>query len=190
MSLQQIVDNRYTDKDTVHSYLSLYQHLLEPVKDTTKNMLEIGQGSWGGSALMFSKFFTNANIHTVDIHKGDELLNEVRSKDNIVLYNSTNAYNRDFINKEFVEKGLKFEVMLDDGSHQLHDMKTFIELYTPLMTDNAILIIEDVQHISWFKELENSTPEYLNKYIKCYDLRHLKNRWDDLVFTIDKRGFF
>ena len=195
MSLEELVDNRYTDKTTVHSYLPLYQHLLEPLKDSTRNVLEIGQGSWGASALMFSKFFTNANIHTVDIHKGDELLNEVRSKDNIILYNSTNAYEKNFINKEFLEvgtgdpeKGLKFEVLIDDGSHQLHDMKTFIQLYTPLMTEKSILMIEDVQHISWMKELENSTPEHLKKYIKCYDLRYIKNRYDDLVFTIDKRG--
>ena len=58
MSLEELVDNRYTDKTTVHSYLPLYQHLLEPLKDSTRNVLEIGQGSWGASALMFSKFFT------------------------------------------------------------------------------------------------------------------------------------
>ena len=188
MLLEQLVDNRYTDKNTVHSYLPLYQNLLEPLKDSTRNMLEIGQGSFGGSALMFSKFFTNANIHTVDIHKGDEIIDEVRNKDNIVLYNSVNAYDKNFINKEFVEKGLKFEVVLDDGSHQLHDMKTFIELYSSLMTEKSILIIEDVQHPSWLSELEKSTPSDLKQYIKCYDLRKNKNRYDDLVFTIDKRG--
>lgn len=188
MSLEQLVDNEHTDKNTVHSYLPLYQNLLEPVKDTTKHMIEIGQGSWGGSALMFSNFFTNSTIHTVDIHKGEELLDEVKTKDNIVLYNSTNAYDENFVNREFVNKGIKFEVLLDDGSHQLHDMKTFIKLYSSLMTEKSILMIEDVQHPSWFSELEKSTPSDLKQYIKCYDLRKNKNRYDDLVFTIDKRG--
>lgn len=31
-----------TDKNTTHSYLPLYDTLLEPIKDTTGNILEIG----------------------------------------------------------------------------------------------------------------------------------------------------
>jgi len=47
MSLQQIVDNSKTDKNTVHSYLPLYQKLLESKKETAKNILEVGIGDFG-----------------------------------------------------------------------------------------------------------------------------------------------
>jgi len=35
--------------------------------------------------------------------------------------------------------------MLDDGPHTLESMKQFIKLYSQIMTDDGILIIEDVQ---------------------------------------------
>ena len=38
MSLQEIVDNSRTDKNTVHSYLPLYQKLLINKKETAKNL--------------------------------------------------------------------------------------------------------------------------------------------------------
>lgn len=37
MSLEEIVDNSRTDKNTVHSYLRLYQHLLISKKETAIN---------------------------------------------------------------------------------------------------------------------------------------------------------
>ena len=42
MSLEEIVDNSRTDKNTVHSYLPLYQKLLISKKETAKNVLEVG----------------------------------------------------------------------------------------------------------------------------------------------------
>ena len=34
--------------------------------------------------------------------------------------------------------------------------------------------------------LKNETPDHLKQFIKVYDLRGNKNRYDDIVFTIDK----
>ena len=76
--------------------------------------------------------------------------------------------------------------MLDDGPHTLHSMKIFIQLYSQIMTEDGILIIEDVQSIDWIDELTKVVPEDLKQYIKSYDLRHIKNRYDDIVFTINK----
>jgi hypothetical protein len=42
MSLEEIVDNSRTDKNTLHSYLPLYQKLLISKKETAKNVLEVG----------------------------------------------------------------------------------------------------------------------------------------------------
>ncbi len=54
------------------------------------------------------------------------------------------------------------------------------------MTEDGILIIEDVQSMDWIDELTKVVPEDLKKYIKSYDLRYIKNRYDDIVFTINK----
>ena len=76
--------------------------------------------------------------------------------------------------------------MLDDGPHSLESMKQFINLYSQIMTDDGILIIEDVQSWDWIDILKNEVPANLRKFIKIYDLRQNKNRYDDIVFTIDK----
>lgn len=76
--------------------------------------------------------------------------------------------------------------MLDDGPHSLESMKKFIRLYSQIMTDDGILIIEDVQSWDWIDVLKNEVPENLKQFIKIYDLRPNKNRYDDIVFTIDK----
>ena len=54
------------------------------------------------------------------------------------------------------------------------------------MTDDGILIIEDVQDYKWIDLLKLVVPDNLQKYIKVYDLRENKGRYDDIVFTIDK----
>ncbi len=58
------------------------------------------------------------------------------------------------------------------------------------MTNDGILIIEDVQSWDWIDILKNSVPEHLKPFIKVYDLRSNKNRYDDIVFTIDKTNFY
>ena len=65
-------------------------------------------------------------------------------------------------------------------------MKEFIKLYSQVLTDDGILIIEDVQSIEWIDILINVVPENLKEFIKVYDLRNNKNRYDNIVFTIDK----
>jgi hypothetical protein len=111
---------------------------------------------------------------------------ELKNKNNIILHTSTDAYDEEYFNYTLLQKNIKFDFILDDGPHTLESMKTFIKLYSQLLTDNGILIIEDVQSINWLHTLINETPDNLKQYIKMYDFRENKNRYDDIVFIIDK----
>ena len=46
----------------IHSYLPLYEKLLYPIRDTAKNILEVGIGNFiyknGGSVLLWSQYFS------------------------------------------------------------------------------------------------------------------------------------
>jgi cephalosporin hydroxylase len=183
MSLEELADNTRTDKNTVHSYLPLYQRLLSSKKETAKHVLEVGV-YYGGSIKLWSDYFTNATVYGVDV--ANYVWEGIKNKENIVLYMSTNAYNEEFVQTNFLNKNIKFDFMLDDASHKLEDMKQFIKLYSQIMTDDGILIVEDVQSIDWIDILTNEVPEQLKQYVKVYDLRENKNRYDDIVFTIDK----
>ena len=185
MSLAQISDNSRTDKNTVHSYLPLYQELLISKKETAKNVLEVGIDR-GGSIKMWSDYFTNATVYALDIQPLENFWDGIKNKERIILHTSTDAYNNDFFITHFLNKNIKCDFMLDDGPHTLESMKQFIKLYSQIMTDDGILIIEDVQSWDWIDILKNEVPEHLKQFIKIYDLRPNKNRYDDIVFTIDK----
>ena len=190
MSLLSLVDNNETDKNTSHSYLELYEKLLSPKKDTAKNILEIGIGDYrvknGGSIKLWKAYFTNAKIYALDIISKDRVLDELVNDERVVLFTNTNAYDEKFFNENFLNKNLKFDLLLDDGPHTLESMKTFIRLYSKVMTDDGILIVEDIQSIDWWPILYREVPQHLKKFVKPYDLRKNKNRYDDMVFTIDK----
>jgi hypothetical protein len=102
------------------------------------------------------------------------------------LYTKTDAYDEELFKSNFLNKNIKFDFMLDDGPHSLQSMIQFIRLYSQVMTDDGILIVEDVQDWNWIEILKNEVPDHLKKFVKVYDLRHIKGRYDDIVFTIDK----
>jgi hypothetical protein len=190
--LSSIVDNMRTDKNTSHSYLDLYESLLSSKKDSAKNVLEVGigdgnaQGGNGGSIKLWHDYFQNATVHALDILDINTVWDVLKNNDRIKLYTSTNAYDETAFKENFLDKNIKCDFMLDDGLHTLESMKQFITLYSQIMTDDGILMIEDVQRWEWIDILKNHVPESLKQYVKVYDLRAKKNRWDDIVFTIDK----
>jgi len=185
MSLEEIVDNSRTDKNTVHSYLPLYQELLINKKESAKNVLEVGIHR-GGSIKLWNDFFTNANVYGLDIMNIDDVWEGIKNNEKIILYTSTNAYNREFFINHFLNNNIRFDFMIDDGPHSLESMILFIRYYSQIMTDDGILIIEDVQSWDWIPTLINEVPDTLKQYIKVYDLTPNKNRYDDIVFTINK----
>jgi hypothetical protein len=188
----------YTDKNDVHSYLDTYEQLFVSKKNTAKNVLEIGIGNFreknGGSIELWNAYFTNAKIYGLDIipknllfvDYNDEQKNKLYNNDNVILYTGIDAYNEEFFTNNFLNKNIKFDVVLDDGPHSLDSMIQFIKLYSQVMTDDGILIIEDVQDVNWLNILANAVPDHLKPFIELYDLRANKNRYDDLLFVINK----
>lgn len=185
MSLVNLVDNTRTDKNTVHAYLDLYQKLIENKKNTATNILEVGIGG-GGSIQLWNDFFLNANIFSIDITPMNHVFEKLLSLERVTLYTGVNAYDEKIFKSYFINKNIKFDMILDDGAHTLETMIKFIVLYTQVLVEDGILIIEDIPDINWIEKLKNVTPDNLKRYIEVYDLRHIKNTFDDIVFVINK----
>jgi hypothetical protein len=190
MSLIDLIDNSLTDKNTTHSYLELYESLLSKKKYTAENILEVGIGDFGekngGSIKLWKDYFINAKIYGIDILSIERVIDELKYNDRVILYTSTDAYNDKVVNDTFIEKNIKFDFVLDDGPHTLDSMIKFIELYSKLLKDDGILIIEDVPTIDWIEILTNKTPIELQKCIQVYDRREIKGQYNDIVFVINK----
>jgi len=184
MTLEQMIDTTRSDKSNRHSYVGLYQNLLIDKKNTAQNILEIGICD-GGSIKLWHDFFPLATIHGVDIIGDHMIWNELKDKPYFKIYASTDGYDPEFVEREFANK--KFDMILDDGPHTLESMLSFIELYADLITDDGLLMIEDIQSWDWIEDLKDKVPEHLKPYMKAYDLRPNKGRYDDIVFTVDKR---
>jgi hypothetical protein len=182
------LNNFFTDKNTWHSYLPLYDELLESKKMSSKNVLEIGIGDFnfknGGSIILWRNYFPNAKIHAVDKLDSNRVYDCILSDSRIVCHTSVDGYDEEFVNNTFVNSNIKFDFMIDDGPHTLESMKKFIELYSDLLEDDGIMIIEDLQSWDWIDELKNVVPEKLKPYVKTFDLRKNKDRYDDIVFAI------
>jgi len=193
MSLVDLVDNNRTDKNIGHSYLDLYETLLSKYKYTAKNVLEIGIGppprisnlkNNGGSIKLWHDYFVNAQIITADIIPLEDIADDLKNNSRIHVILG-DAYDPRGISYSVLSK-IRYDFVLDDGPHTLDSMIRFICLYFPLVVDGGILIIEDVQDITWLDILKQHVPEQYKNNVSYYDLRDIKNRYDDIVFVVTK----
>lgn len=185
MSLLDFVDNTRTDKNTSHSYLELYTSLLKHKHNTAKHILEVGIWT-GGSIKLWRDYFTNAVVYGLDILPHSRVMDDLLNDDRIVLYTSTDAYNTAVFNERILAKNITFDFLLDDGPHTHESMSQFIQLYSRVMADDGILIVEDIPSLERAESLKTVVPEHLQKYVTIYDLRANKGRFDDIVFVINK----
>ena len=81
MSLLELVDNQRTDKNTLHSYLDLYETLLFSKKETAKHVLEVGVCLLGGSIKLWSDYFKNATVYGLDTKSAELMMDDIKYKD-------------------------------------------------------------------------------------------------------------
>lgn len=182
MSLQSLVDNTRTDKNTSHSYLPVYEKLFLSKKDTAQHILEIGI-ALGGSIKLWNDYFTQATIVGVDNFSAYQLpsdLKNIETFPRISLYHSTDAYSPEAIKKLDV----LFDIIVDDGPHTLESQIQALQLYLPKLAPQGILIIEDIQDYNHIALLHYHVPKGYT--VEIHDLRNKKNRPDDILFIVHK----
>ena len=185
MTLQQIylnnIRNGWPDKGTVHSYIEVYAEILEPYRTTAKNILEIGILN-GSSLRMWEQYFTGTvyGVDCTDQPVGGQydlrtMIAELTH--NIIIMDGTSEAD---IAKHF--SGMKFDVIIDDGSHQIeHQVKSYFAL-KDYLSEGGIYIIEDIQDIDTSKIIfENIDSE---KTVLILDRRKIKGRYDDVLIVI------
>lgn len=185
VKLCDLIDDTLTDKNTYHSYLDTYETLFASKKDTVKMVLEVGIQA-GGSIKLWLDYFTNATIYGIDVNALESKVPSILvDNPSVKLYNNIDAYNSGFVMDTFVNMGINFDILIDDGPHTLISMVHFIMRYLPLLKDDGILVIEDIPEYEWINILTEAVPVELRKFIQVFDLRKNKNRYDDIMFVIN-----
>jgi hypothetical protein len=170
------------DKNFAHQYIHVYEGLLEPIRFTAQNVLEIGINT-GNSHRMWRDYFPDATVYGVDLF---DFCDGMKDEERIEV-RFGNAYTPGMVNS-FSE--IKFDVIVDDGPHSLESQVFCVENYTSLLSNNGILIIEDIPYPEWIRILAQATPHELQKYSYGIDRRWVPDKNtinDELIFIIDKR---
>ena len=188
--LFQLADSSLTDKGTQHTYLGVYEYLFHKKKQTASVVIEVGIGCFfeknGGSIKLWHDFFDNATIYGIDILPVERVIESLLNNPRVVLQCESNAYDANFVLENYTNKNIKADIIIDDGAHTYESMVTYLDLYLPLLKEDGILVIEDVQDINWIEGLTNFVPKHLKQYVEVIDLRHMKNRYDDILFVVNK----
>ncbi len=174
--------NGQSDKGNVHSYIDVYEVLLAPYRETANNVLEIGVFS-GQSLIMWEQYFWGVPCYGIDCsdqpHGGIQDLRPMIAEGthNIVIMDGTKKSD---IEKNF--KGVIFDVIIDDGSHQLEHQLDSYKHFKSHIAKGGIYIIEDIQDIDANRDkFFNIDP---TKKVEILDRRSIKNRYDDVLIVI------
>jgi hypothetical protein len=148
MTLVDLAVKHGTDKWGAHFYVTHYQSHFERFRYQKINFLEIGVGGYdnpraGGESLrMWKEYFPNANIYAIDIF--DKSPHE---EGRIKIFKGSQA-DEEFLKRVISEIG-GVDIIVDDGSHlNEHIIKTFNILF-PLLNDDGVYAVEDIQTAYW-----------------------------------------
>lgn len=169
-------DDALTDKNNTHSYLRTYAMLFEPVRDAVANVLEIGVQR-GGSIAMWHAYFPNATVTGIDVDPMPPLVSQL-PRARLVR---ADAYAHATVQ---TMSDRAYDIMIDDGPHTLESMVFFIKEYSKLLAPGGIMVVEDIQDMAWIPGLQAAVPGACTHH--TVDLRHVKDRYDDVLFVVRK----
>lgn len=172
---------KQSDKGDIHSYIEVYEHILAPYQNC-KKVLEIGLFN-GHSLLMWEKYFTG-EVYGIDCsetpHDGMADLRPLLKSHNISIMDACDKKQVKAVFKDF-----KFDVVIDDASHDLSQQLALYEVFKPYLNKGSIYIIEDIQDLDANEGIFRNMDD--EKEITIVDNRSVKNRYDDaLVIITDK----
>ena len=157
--LSQLFNKYKSDKDSC-GYTALYHILFERYKYDPITMLEIGigtmvSGAWstmagyaqpgyqpGASLRAWRDYFVNARIIGMDIQPDTQF-----EEDRIETY-LCDTSNKDQVNNVLQQIDTKFDIILDDGSHNPDCQLRTLKHFYPYLKEKGIYIIEDIIHDS------------------------------------------
>ena len=137
-----------TDKYGEHLYTPEYDRLFAGMRERKLRLLEIGIGGYkhpgcGGQGLrMWADYFPNAEIVGLDLHP-----KQLDMPARVTIRQGAQG-DPAVLDRLWAQDG-PFDIVIDDGSHQVADvLASFTRLY-PLLPDGGIYVVEDTQTALW-----------------------------------------
>jgi hypothetical protein len=185
-------DGKVTDKWSL--YLAEYDRLFAPYRERSIRLLEIGVQN-GGSLERWGKYFRNAEkIVGCDINMDCARLQFDDPRIALVLADAS----ADEAQRQILSHSPRFDLIIDDGSHQSRDVVSAFSKYFSSLVDDGLYIVEDL-HCSYWQEfsgglyhssssiaflkqlvdiinhehwgIDKSRSEFLHSFESCYGIR-------------------
>ena len=169
-----------TDKGSVHSYIDVYQDLFSIQRVMAKTFLEIGLFH-GHSMRMWEQYFVYADVHGIDC--SDQPIGGMADLRPMIAEGVHKIHIMDATNKEQVDKefgDMKFDIVIDDGNHNLDSQLKTIEIFKPRMNEGGCIVVEDIQDLDNYKDMFLASHDEVD----IIDLRKVKNRYDDALIVL------
>ena len=171
------IGKKYPSSKNISGFIQLYEQYFTPFQDSKINILEIGVDN-GDSLRIWREFFSKANICGIDIDKKNFKINNTN-----ILQGDQSDVN--FL-KSLVSEYKKFDIIIDDGSHQAkHIIASFNYLFNYL-SDNGLYVIEDLQ-TSYIPRYGGSR---INLKKKKSSMNFIKSLTDSINYEKNNRPFF
>ena len=156
-----------------HGFSTFYEKHLQEYKKKDINILEIGSYA-GASAAAFVKYFDKSKVICLDINisnfKYSSKKIDVFGVDITNIKSVTSIIHK--VQKKY--KFQNFDLIIDDGSHQLSDILLSLKFFFKFLKKNGLYVIEDFKHPNYY--------EYNN------DLDHIFV--DDLLENLENKKNF
>ena len=167
-----------TDKMVTHSYEHVYNEIFDKYKNTCKNILEIGiDGGFGLQS--YSEYFINSTVYGIDIR--DNINSNIKQNPNIKICIG-DACSDEVINHFNIE----FDIIVEDASHLPEHQIQHFKDYSKFIKKGGVYIIEDVME-GYLDRVVNEISYHASEFAyKVHDLRHIKNRYDDIMIVYTK----
>jgi len=160
-----------TDKNTIHSYDILYENIFNKYKEAS-NILEIGVAG-GAFTCVLEEFFTNAIIHGIDIDTDHILYGKDKERIKYFKLNGADDQTPGILNTYY-------DVIIEDGSHIVQEQIKTLDVFAPYLKKGGMYVIEDI-HQEGLKTILKQSAEKHDLRMEWYDLRKIKNRYDDIL---------
>lgn len=149
-TLEQLYANHHGKvSDKWLLYLSEYNRLFSAYRNLPIRILEIGIQN-GGSLEIWSKFFPHAEkIVGCDINPACVNLLYEDPRIAVVVGDANNAENK----YKVLDHSSNFDLIIDDGSHESHDIVRSFAHYFPHLNDGGLFVAEDL-HCSYWQQFQ------------------------------------
>lgn len=145
------------ERDGAHRYGKFYDNLFDLLHlraERELRILEIGVSAFGGGSLEAWQSVTSVgSVVGIDTAAYQGELGEK------AVFYKMDGYSPDTV--DFLKKECEpFDVIIDDGSHEVKDQRFFFEHYWELLAEGGQLICEDVEDDAFFREMCNEKGIY------------------------------